>query len=161
MIYEDLFAFKLQLKVGLTTFKEVQDWADQKILQNNNDAIILDICFIKSHYELQDYLDHLFKYDVDVDKEKVALVILKQYFNEKVPKQLDSQLRYHVSILRFLADYLDEINLPENEASLISRIIAYEDEIILSEIGDVLSISVEEIYAEFYQYLQNWLSKYT
>ncbi|CAI3922676.1 hypothetical protein [Commensalibacter communis] len=161
MIYEDLFAFKLQLKVGLTTFKEVQDWADQKILQNNNDVIILDICFIKSHYELQDYLDHLFKYDVDVDKEKVALVILKQYFNEKVPKQLDSQLHYHVSILRFLVDYLDEINLPENEASLISRIIAYEDEIILSEIGDVLSISVEEIYAEFYQYLQNWLSKYT
>ncbi|CAI3930098.1 unnamed protein product [Commensalibacter communis] len=120
----------------------------------------MDICFIKNDYELHDYINHLFKYDVDVDKEKVALVILKQYLSHKMPKQMDSQFDYHVSNLRFLADYLDEVNLPEREAFLSGYIVAYDDEIFGAATGN-WSISAEEIYEEFYQYLQNWLLKYT
>ena len=42
------FCFGLKLNVGLITPKEIQTWADKKILEDNNDQFVLDICYLNS-----------------------------------------------------------------------------------------------------------------
>ncbi|EUK18604.1 hypothetical protein [Commensalibacter papalotli (ex Servin-Garciduenas et al. 2014)] len=72
--------------------------------------------------------------------------------------QFDNQFNYHISNLKILADYLYDVNSFKKEVSLISYILAYDDEILLAERG-YFSISSEQVYIGFYNYLQNWILK--
>lgn len=160
IINEALFSFKLQLQVGLITFKEIQDWADQQLLIDNNDIVILDICFLTNEDEVRDYINDFFRYDVNIDIEKVALKVFKQYFENKMPKLLDSQLNDHILNLKLLADYLFDINYRLGEATLGGYITGYDDDITGAQKGG-WSITPQEIYVKLYQYLQNWISRFS
>ena len=107
MNFNEIFLFKLKLDLGLIEIKAIQDWADAKILNDHNDQIALNICYSKNDSEILNYINHLIitseEKNQDQLKSVVALFILKEYFQNYLPKILDNQLDIHISKLRYLA----------------------------------------------------------
>jgi len=68
---EDIkFCLGLKLNVGLITPKEIQTWADKKILEGKKDPFVLDICFLGSETEVKDYFNKLIRTDLYIKNEQ-------------------------------------------------------------------------------------------
>jgi hydroxyethylthiazole kinase-like sugar kinase family protein len=78
------FCLGLKLNIGLITPKEIQAWADKKILEGKNDPFVLDICFLGSEAEVKDYFNKLIRTDLDIQNEQlISINILKEYISKK------------------------------------------------------------------------------
>ncbi len=163
MNFKDKFYFKLRLDLGLMTIKEIQDWANDKILIDHNHQVALDICFLKDNIDIQNYVEHLVlnseNKHVREDKQLVALQVLKEYFENKLPKVLDNQLDFHVSNLRYIVQYLNDVGNESGENNLDSYIIGYDDQIALACLG-LAGMSPQEAYDFLYYYLDDWIKKF-
>lgn len=163
MNFNEIFLFKLKLDLGLMEIKAIQDWADAKILNDHNDQIALNICYSKNDSEILNYINHLIitseEKNQDQLKSVVALFILKEYFQNYLPKILDNQLDIHISKLRYLAFIADNLKEQKSEASLESYLIAYYDEITLTIEGNIGMMSPQIVYNQLYQYLDDWIEE--
>ena len=144
------FYFGLKLNVGLITPKEIQIWADKKILEGNNDQFVLDICFLKSDAEVKNYFHKLIRADLDIhDEQLISINILKEYISNKLPSNLDSELDQYITDVELICWHIKDSNLT-------SLLYIYTDQINLAY-EKVLTISVKEAFEEFLKHIKTWL----
>ncbi|WEV50133.1 hypothetical protein OZX61_12410 (plasmid) [Acinetobacter sp. ESL0695] len=143
------FNFWLKLNVELITPKEIQVWANEKILEDNNDQFILDICFLKNDEEIRNYLTKLRRVDFIIDETTVAINILKEY----ISKESSSNLYEYIANIDLIASHIRDPDLTD----LLS---IYGNQIELASLG-YLKISVEQAFNEFLQHLNKWLEQHT
>lgn len=146
------FCLWLKLNVGLISPKEIQAWADKKILEDNNDPFVLDICFLGSDAEVKNYFNKLIRADLDIDNERlISINILKEYISKKNPSNLDSDLDQYITDIDLICWYI-------NDFDLISLLYSYSDQINLAH-EKVLTISVKEAFDEFLKQIHAWLEQ--
>lgn len=141
------FNFWLKLNVQLITPKEIQVWANEKILEDNDDQFILDICFLKNDEEIRNYLNRLRRVDFIIDETTVAINILKEY----ISKENSANLYEYIANIDLIALYI-------RDPDLTDLLCIYEDQIDLASLG-YLSISVEQAFNEFLRHLNKWLDQ--
>ena len=107
------FCFKLKLEIGLLTTKEIQDWANEEVLKNNQDEFTLDICFMKSEEDVREYFNQLSYVDLNLNRQKIAVTILKEYLLEKYPLNLNTDIEQYLSDINFITKHIidDELLL--------------------------------------------------
>lgn len=163
MTFKEIFELKLKLNLGLISVKVIQDWADTQILINHNNQIVLHICYLNNEREVLDYINYLVmsseEKKQDQLKSVVALHVLREYFQNYLPKILDDQLDSHIVKLRELAQYLYELIDLNNEVSLDSYIVTFDDQITLAIEGNA-GMTPQMAYNEFYQFLEDWIEEH-
>ena len=146
------FCFWLKLNVGLITPKEIQTWADKKILEDNNDQFVLDICYLKSDAEVKNYFNKLIQADLDIHNEQlISINILKEYISKKTPSNLDSGLNQYITDVELICWHI-------NDSDLTSLLYIYSAQINLAY-QRVLTISVKEAFDEFSKHINEWLKQ--
>ncbi|MDV7435862.1 hypothetical protein R4447_04705 [Acinetobacter baumannii] len=144
------FCLGLKLNIGLITPKEIQVWADKKILEDKNDPFVLDICFLGSEAEVKDYFNKLIRADLDVQNKKlISINVLKEYISTKKPSDLDSDLEQYIIDIELICWHI-------HDSALISLLHIYGDQINLAYQG-VLTISVQQAFDDFSKYINEWL----
>ena len=144
------FCFGLKLNVGLITPKEIQTWADKKILEGNNDQFVLDICFLKSDAEVKNYFNKLIQADLHIhDEQLISINILKEYISKKFPSNLDFELDQYVTDVELICWHI-------KDSDLTSLLYIYTDQINLAY-EKILTISVKEAFEEFLKHIKTWL----
>ena len=144
------FCFGLKLNVGLITPKKIQIWADKKILEDNNDQFVLDICYLKSDDEVKNYFNKLIRADLDIHNEQlISINILKEYISTKTPSDLDSGLDQYINDVELICWHI-------KDSDLTSLLYIYTDQINLAY-EKVLTISVKEAFNEFLRHITAWL----
>jgi hypothetical protein len=141
------FYLGLKLNVGLITPKEIQAWADKRILEDSSDEFALDICFLGSDVEVKKYFNKLVRSDLDVYESPIAISVLKEYISKKYPSELELD-QYTINI-DLISTYIDD-------SDLIEILNIYGDQINLASLG-YLTISVKEAFDEFSKHLNEWL----
>ena len=114
---EEKFRLKLKLIVELCTAKEIQDWAEATLVKDVHNELALNLCFIKSTDKIQKYFIEINPQLLTIDTEKIALSVLEEYVQNKLPQNLDYQYQYHLDHLIFLYEYLHEFS--ENSIKVI------------------------------------------
>ena len=148
------FCFWLKLNVGLITPKEIQTWADKKILEDNNDQFVLDICYLKSDDEVKNYFNKLIRADLDIHNEQlISINILKEYISKKTPSDLDSGLSKYINDVELICLHI-------NDSDLTSLLYIYSAQINLAY-QRVLTISVKEAFDEFSKHINERLKQST
>ncbi|WP_262462990.1 hypothetical protein [Acinetobacter pittii] len=146
------FCLGLKLNVGLITSKEIQIWADKKILEDKNDPFVLDICFLESETEVKDYFNNLTRADLDIhNKRLISINVLKEYISKKKPSNLDSDLDQYINDIELICWHI-------HDSALTSLLHIYGDQINLAYQG-VLTISVQKAFDEFSEHVNEWLEK--
>lgn len=162
MTFKEIFEFKLKLDLGLISVKVIQDWAEAQILINHNNQIALHICYLNNEMAVLDYINYLLMISEEKNQDQlksvVALQVLKEYFQKYLPKVLDDQLDSHIIKLRELAKYLYELTDLNNEVSLDSYIVAFDDQITLAIEGHAC-MTPQMAYNQLYQYLEDWMEE--
>ena len=144
------FYFGLKLNTGLITPKEIQTWADKKILEDNNDQFVLDICYLKSDNEVKNYFNKLIQADLNThNKQLISINILKEYISKKTPSDLDSGLDQYINHVELICWHI-------NDSDLTSLLYIYADQINLAY-EKVLTISVKDAFNEFLKHITAWL----
>ncbi|WP_174493795.1 hypothetical protein [Acinetobacter sp. Marseille-Q1623] len=163
MNFKEIFEFKLKLDLELISVKAIQDWADAQILIDHNNQIALHICYLSNDHEVLNYISHLIMISEEKNqnelKSVVALQVLKEYFQNHLPKMLDDQLDFHIVKLRELASYIYELTDLNKVVSLDSYIVAYDDQITLAIEGNA-GMTPQMAYNELYQYLKDWIEEH-
>jgi hypothetical protein len=144
------FYFGLKLNIELITPKEIQTWADKKILEDNNDQFVLDICYLKSDDEVKNYFNKLIQADLNIhNKQLISINILKEYISKKTPSDLDSGLDQYINHVELICWHI-------NDSDLTSLLYIYADQINLAY-EKVLTISVKDAFNEFLKHITAWL----
>ncbi|WP_179998277.1 hypothetical protein [Acinetobacter sp. YH12239] len=149
---EEKFRLKLKLIVELCTAKEIQDWAEATLLKDVHNEFALNLCFMESADKIEKYFIEINPHLLTIDTEKIALSVLEDYVQKKLPHKLNHQYKYHLHNLIFLSEYLHELNDKLKVGSLYSYIIIYDEEIHL-----VSNTSAQHIYRELYKFLVKWV----
>ena len=150
---EDIkFCLGLKLNVGLITPKEIQTWADKKILEGKKDPFVLDICFLGSETEVKDYFNKLIRTDLYIKNEQlISINILKEYISKKKISNLDTDLDQYINDIELICWHI-------NDSALTSLLYIYTDQINLAYQG-VLTISVKKAFDEFSKNINEWLEQ--
>ena len=161
MHFEDIFNWQLKLDLGLISVADVQQWAQDALLNDINVAMALDICFLKNEKEVLMYIDHLLQTSEEPDKKSfrqaVALQILKEYFDNHLPKILDDQLDIHMVKLKSIAFELYDLCQIESEVALEIYLVIFDDQINLATKGNA-DMTPQMAYDALYQYLEEWIA---
>ncbi|MFC6053334.1 hypothetical protein A6M14_09815 [Acinetobacter sp. Ac_877] len=149
---EEKFCLKIRLIVGLCTAKDIQYWAEATLLKDVHNEFALNLCFMESADKIQKYFIEINPQLLKIDTGKIALSVLEEYVQKKLPHNLDHQYEYHLDNLVFLSEYLHEFSDKLHEGNLYTHIIIYDDQIQL-----VSNTTAQHIYRELYKFLLKWL----
>lgn len=145
------FCLKLKLKTGLITPEEIQVWANKKILEDSEDELALDICFLGSKAEVEDYFNKLIWSYLDVyDESLISINILKEYIEKNI-KLTNVDLDEYIKNIVLISWHI-------NDEDLTWLVNIHNAQVDLAY-SKVIPISVEEAFNEFLQHLNQWLKK--
>lgn len=148
--HDDIFLLGLKLNVGLITLKEIQVWASEKILQDNTDELILDLCFLKNERDIKDYFDTLIRKDLMIQNQSIiSMTILKEYILQRVPSDLEDDIFQYIADVELIVSNI-------RNADLISLLCTYSSQVELASLG-YLHMTVKHAFDMFLHNLNVWL----
>lgn len=106
---------------------------------------------MKSEEDVREYFNQLSYVDLNLNRQKIAVTILKDYLLEKYPQNLNTDIRQYLSDINFITRHIID-----DELLLLLNI--YEAQIDLAYTRTI-QMTVKEAFDVYLYYLTEWLEK--